>query len=234
MAVRTNTDGQDSVVLDLLQRASDVVEYEPLKGLDLAISRTQREMREASSSGQLVTMTTESVTQISVLRNQHQDVRRQLEESERSISGTSALLPDDKVHRQLDDLYEENSKLIEENAALSKSLEKIKHSLYARETRALDAEREQEAKELEIDRLIDANHCLQSKSDALSKINVGHKASIADLQQEVDALKRQIESNNSGAMQNIDHTDGNGNGQPAQCFKNRTLGQIDAGFGLHV
>ena len=83
------------------------------------ISRTQREMREASSSGQLVTMTTESVTQISVLRNQHQDVRRQLEESERSISGTSALLPDDKVHRQLDDLYEENSKLIEEIAQLN-------------------------------------------------------------------------------------------------------------------
>ena len=76
-------------------------------------------MREASSSGQLVTMTTESVTQISVLRNQHQDVRRQLEESERSISGTSALLPDDKVHRQLDDLYEENSKLIEEIAQLN-------------------------------------------------------------------------------------------------------------------
>lgn len=205
VAVRTNTDDQDSVILDLLQRASDVVDYEPLKGLDLAISRTHREMREASSSGQLVTMTTESVTQISLLRNQHQDVRRQPEESERSIGGTSALLPDDKVHRQLDDLYEENKKLIEENAALAKSLEKIKHSLYARETRALDAEREQEAKELEIDRLIDANHCLQSKSDALCKINVGQKASIADLQEEVDALKRQVESNNSGVMQNIGH-----------------------------
>ena len=209
VAVRTNTDGQDSVILDLLQRASDVVDYEPLKGLDLAISRTHREMREATSSGQLVTMTTESVTQISVLRNQNQDKRhRQLEESDRSIGGTSALLPDDKVHRELDDLYEENTKLIEEKAALAKSLERIKHSLYARETRALDAEREQEAKELEIDRLLDANHCLQSKSDALSRINEGHKASIADLQEEVEALRRQIESNNPGVMQKIDHAGG--------------------------
>jgi chromosome segregation ATPase len=205
VAVRPGGNGQgDTVVLDLLQKASDVVDYEPLKGLDLAISRTHRERREASSSGQLVT--TESVTQISVLRNQNRDLRRQLEE-ERSIGSSSSLLRDDELQRRFENLCDENIKLIDENAALTKSLERVENSLYARETRALDDQREQEANELEIDRLIDANHCLQTKSDALSRINEGYKASIADLQEEVDALKNQRD-NNSNANRCHDQTDG--------------------------
>ena len=196
-AVRPDGNGQgDTVVLDLLQKASDVVDYEPLKSLDLAISRTHRERREASSSGQLVTMTTESVTQISVLRDQNRDLRRQLGE-ERSIGGSSSILRDDALQRRFDNLCDENIKLIDENAALTKSLERVKHSLYARETSSLDDQREQEANELEINRLIDANHCLQTKSDGLSKINEGYKASIADLQEEVDSLKNQRDNNSN-------------------------------------
>ncbi len=209
VAVRPDGNGQGgTVVLDLLQKASDVVDYEPLKGLDLAISRTHRERREASSSGQLVTMTTESVTQISVLRNQNRDLRRQLEE-ERSIGSSSSLLRDDELQRRFENLCDENIKLIDENAALTKSLERVENSLYARETRALDDQREQEANELEIDRLIDANHCLQTKSDALSRINEGYKASIADLQEEVDALKSQRDNNsNTTSNRCHDQTDG--------------------------
>jgi chromosome segregation ATPase len=195
VTVCPDVEDRDSIVLELLQRASNVVDYEPLKGLDLAISRTHREMREASS--QLVATSTESVTQISVLRNQNQRLSHQLEVSEGSLGSTSVLLREDELQRQVDNLYDENKMLIEENASMAKSLERIKQSSYARESRALDVEREEEAKELQIDRLIDANHCLQSKSDALSKINEGQKASIVDLKERVDALKKQIESNTS-------------------------------------